>query len=546
MKRRIIQFIFFYTIFPLVYGQTLIRFVPNQFLRNKQNNLIGKIEQLGSKFGEKVRIELPNKILNLNLTRSNIKQYNTIITSDGEIPSKVEIYQDYGQNEKYFIATLDKQFYSLYIIDNEHFSSLEKTNDLQATYIENEAIEQNISGKIIDEDINKTKGIPQKNIRNSLVNGCIEIPIAFVCDYAHVQKNLLDKSIAEIEADNLLKLAASQELFGYYAFDAKINFKVIGQMLYDKPDQATWEEDDLEIPLGRLATSISNFLKKPAGWEKQKLLTYIAITGRDYGDTNIWGVGASTLKEFEMGIAVVKGFFTGSKFLWILTHELGHVFGASHDDLNSSIMFPFFYGYGLNWSFKSKTEINKTLNDLNEKKWLRVCPELQLSWDVEKDSLTLFCQTNYEDINDVFTLELSSDNSKTWQKIQEKKSKTSFKYQFRIPQKQEYITGLPLRIRQSGVNEIISNTINIIITATETNSTFTKPTVYIDNIDNRLVIKPLEQSFVEVFDINGRLMTQLELANQENLIDIKEWMRGVYFVKILSNPMIVYKVLKDN
>lgn len=546
MKRRIILFIFFYTIFPLVYGQTLIRFVPNQFLRNKQNNLTGKIEQLGSKFGEKVRIELPNKILNLNLTRSNIKQYNTIITSDGEIPSKVEIYQDCGQNEKYFVATLDNQFYNLYIIDNEHFSSLEKTNDLKATYIENEAIEQNISGKIIDEDINKTIGVSQKNIQNSLVNGCIEIPIAFVCDYAHVQKNLLDKSIAEIEADNLLKLAASQELFGYYSFDAKINFKVIGQILYDKPGQATWEEDDLEIPLGRLATSISNFFKKPAGWEKQKLLTYIAITGRDYGDTNIWGVGASTLKEFEMGIAVVKGFFTGSKFLWILTHELGHIFGASHDDVNSSIMFPFFYGYGLNWSFKSKTEINKTLNDLNEKKWLRVCPQLQLSWDVEKDSLTLFCQTNYEDINDVFTLELSSDNSKTWQKIQEKKSKTSFKYQFRIPQKQEYITGLPLRIRQTGVNEIISNTINIVITATETKSTFTKPIVYIDNVDNKLVIKPLEPSFVEVFDINGRLMTQLELANQENLVDIKEWMRGVYFVKILSNPMIVYKVLKDN
>lgn len=530
----------------MVYGQTLIRFVPNQFLRNKQNNLTGKIEQLGSKFGEKVRIELPNKILNLNLTRSNIKQYNTIITSDGEIPSKVEIYQDCGQNEKYFVATLDNQFYNLYIIDNEHFSSLEKTNDLKATYIENEAIEQNISGKIIDEDINKTIGVSQKNIQNSLVNGCIEIPIAFVCDYAHVQKNLLDKSIAEIEADNLLKLAASQELFGYYSFDAKINFKVIGQILYDKPGQATWEEDDLEIPLGRLATSISNFFKKPAGWEKQKLLTYIAITGRDYGDTNIWGVGASTLKEFEMGIAVVKGFFTGSKFLWILTHELGHIFGASHDDVNSSIMFPFFYGYGLNWSFKSKTEINKTLNDLNEKKWLRVCPQLQLSWDVEKDSLTLFCQTNYEDINDVFTLELSSDNSKTWQKIQEKKSKTSFKYQFRIPQKQEYITGLPLRIRQTGVNEIISNTINIVITATETKSTFTKPIVYIDNVDNKLVIKPLEPSFVEVFDINGRLMTQLELANQENLVDIKEWMRGVYFVKILSNPMIVYKVLKDN
>jgi hypothetical protein len=545
MKRCIIIFLLFYAISPFVYSQTIIRFVSNKFLRNSENNEIGKVEQIGSSFDGKVNFELPDKTLKLKLTSSTIKQYKTIVTSEGEIPSTVEIYEDCRQNEKYFVATLNKQFYSLYILNNEYFSCLEKINTTQATYIRNETIEENISGEI-DEDINKMVSTSQKNNRNSSVNGCVEFPTAFICDYSYVQKNLFDKTIAEIEADNLLKLAASQELFGEYAFDAKINFKVIGQIFYDKPGQAPWQEDDLKMPLGRIASSISNFFKKPLGWEKYKLLTYIAITGQDYGDTKIWGVGASVLKEYEMGTAVVKGFFSGIKFLWILTHELGHVFGASHDELNSSIMFPFFEGYGLNWSAKSKTEINKTLNDLNDKNWLRVCPELQLSWDIEKDSITLFYETNYEAIDDVFILEFSSDNSKTWQKIGENKSKNAKKYQFRLPQTKEYISGLPIRIRQNGTNEIISNTIKIIVTALDDNTIYYKSSVFINNISNELVVRSLTPSLVEVYDIVGRLKLQFESTESEHKININSWMRGIYFVKVSSNSTITYKILKDN
>lgn len=545
MKKYIILFFLINTILPLAYSQMVIRFVPNQFSRNTQKNETGKIEQIGSEFEGKIKIELPNKTLKLNLLRSHIKQYNTIFTSDGEIPSKVEIYEDCSQNEKCFIATLDNQFYSLYMLENNHLSILEKNNNKEATYIQNETIEHIISERI-DEDINKATIISQKNNRNSTVNGCLEFPIAFVCDYTHVQNNLFNKSMAEIEADNLIKLAATQELFGQYTFDAKINFKVIGQLLYDKIGQAPWEEDDLQMPLGRMATSISNFLKKPLGWEKYKLLTYVAITGKNYGNPDIWGVGASSLKEYEMGIAVVKGFFSGSKFLWILTHELGHVFGASHDEEGSSIMYPFFYGYGLNWSYKSKTEINKTLNDLNDKQWLRNCPELILNWDIDKDSLTFFCQTKNEAVDDVFTLEFSSDNSKTWKKIAEIKSTNAFKYHFKIPQTKEYTSGLPMRVRQHGTNEVISNTINIIITAIEDITTSSKPLVYINNLNNELIIKSLMPSLVEIYDINGRLKTQFELTKQELLIDMKEWTRGIYFVKMQSNPTKVYKILKDN
>ncbi|MES2796982.1 MAG: T9SS type A sorting domain-containing protein [Bacteroidota bacterium] len=547
MKKYLLLILLITPTFHFTFSQTIIRFLPNELSKNEniQHKQIGKIEQNGISFEGKLDIELPDRTLKLNLVRSSIKQYKTITTSAGEISSNVEIYEDCSRNQKCFIATTNNRFYSIYILENEKFTSLENTKIEQATYIKNGSIDKAISEKIrIDVDINKAVSLSQKNKRNRTVSGCSEFPIAFICDYAHFQNNILKKSIAEIEADNLLRLAATQELFSDYAFDAKIYFKAIGQIIYDKPGETPWEYEELDVPLGRLASAIE-FTKKPSSWEKQKLLTYIIITGLDYGDQTIWGVGRSSLKEFEMGTAVIKGFKSQSQTLWLLTHELGHVFGASHVDVGS-IMFPFFDGYGLNWSSKSKAEINTTLNDLNDKKWLKICPKLQLSWDIEEDSLTLFYETNYEAIDDVFTIEFSSDNSKTWQKITEVKSKNAYKYQLRVPATKVYLSGIPIRIRQTGTNEITSNTINVVVTALEERPPLSKSLVYIKNNSNELIINSLTPSKVLVFDVFGKKICQMESTKNEYSIDVKVWNRGIYFVKILSNPSRVYKVFKEN
>lgn len=523
-----------------VFAQTIIRFKANKNQIDSKNQEFGQIEQAGENFIGKTILQLGDKKNNLSLTKSPIKNYKNVILTQGEVLSEVEIFVDCSQTTKYFIATINKQFYSLLMLENDNLSRLERVKDGVSVYKKHTFIEEQIKEQM---DIDLPSKPDLTNLRTNNVSGCVEFPIAFIVDFAQYQRyEGVENGTAKLEADNLLKIAAVQELFAPYAFNARINFKVIGQMIFDKPGMSPWPEDDKKINLGQLISYAATAVKKPVEWQNSKLLITMIITGVDYESPFIYGRGGSNPKEQELGQAIVKGFLDKERLVWVMAHELGHVFGASHDD--GSIMAPLYEGRGYNFSLKSKAEINAVLNNLDTNKWLNVCPEVVLNWDAKSDSLVFFCQTSHDKIGDFFTLEYSEDKAQNWTKIIEIKSSEKFKYQFIIPQKKEYIVGLYFRVRQSGINNITSEATYILLTQTEENKTTKKPVVFLDNKNNRLIINGLEAENIKLFDIYGRQLLHENSINHEHTIDLSMFSAGIYIVRIEGKSVFTYKVFK--
>lgn len=523
-----------------VMAQTIIRFKSNKIQTDSKKQEFGEIIQTGSNFIGKTMLELGDEKINLSLKKSPIKNYKSVIYTEGEVLSEVEIFVDCSQTTKYFMATINKQFYSLLMLENGHLSRLERIKDDVSVYTKNTSIEEQIKEQI---DVDLLSKPDLTNLRTKNVSGCVEFPIAFVVDFAQFQRyQNIENGRAKLEADNLLKIAAAQELFAPYAFNARISFKVIGQMVFDKPGMAPWPEDDKKINLFQLVSYAATAIKKPVEWQNSKLLITMIITGVDYESPYIYGRGGNNPKESDLGQAIVKGFLDNEKLIWIIAHELGHVFGASHDD--NSIMAPLYEGRGYNFSVKSKAEINAVLNNLDMNKWLNVCPEILLNWDTKGDSLVFFCQTSHDKIGDFFTLEYSEDKARNWTKAIEIKSSEKFKYQFIIPQKKEYVAGLYFRIRQSGINNITSEATYIVLTPTEENKTTIKPVVFLDNKNNKLIINGLEAEKIKLFDIYGRQILHENSINHEHIIDLSIFPTGIYIVRLEGKSVFTYKVFK--
>lgn len=534
-------FVFILLISNPVIAQTIIRFKANKIQIDSKNQEFGQIEQAGGNFIGKTILQLGDEKINLSLTKSPIKNYKNVIYTQGEASSEVEIFVDCTQTTKYFIATINKTFYSLLMLENDNLSRLERIKDGVSVYKKHTFIEEQIKEQM---DVDLPSKPDLTNLRTNNVSGCVEFPIAFIVDFAQYQKyEGVENGRAKLEADNLLQIAAVQELYAPYAFNARISFKVIGQMVFDKPGMAPWPEDDKKINLGQLISYAATAIKKPLAWQNSKLLITMIITGVDYESSNIYGRGGSNPKESDLGQAIVKGFLDNERLTWVMAHELGHVFGASHDD--GSIMAPLFEGRGYNFSLKSKAEINAVLNNLDTNKWLNVCPEIVLNWDTKSDSLVFFFQTSHDKIGDFFTLEYSEDKAQNWTKIIEIKSSEKFKYQFIIPQKKEYIAGLYFRVRQSGINNIISEAAYILLTPTEDNKTTTIPIVFLDNINDKLIIRPLQMEDVKVYDIYGRQLLNESMMNHEHTIDLSMFSTGIYIVRLEGKSVFTYKVFKE-
>lgn len=521
-------------------AQTIIRFQPNNLKINSKNQEVGKIDQIGDSFIGKTIVQLSDKKINLSLTKSPIKNYEYINHAVGESLSEVEIFVDCSQTTKYFMATINKQFYSLLMLENGHLSSLEKTKNDTSYYKKNTEIEPQLREQI---DVDLPSKIDLSNLKTSNASGCVEFPIAFIVDYAQYQRYAdFENGRAKLEADNLLQIAAVQELYAPYAFNARISFKVIGQMVFDKPGMTLWPEDDKKINLSQLITYAATALKKPLEWQNSRLLITMIVTGVDYESPNIYGRGGSNPKEYDLGQAIVKGFLGKEKTVWVMAHELGHVFGASHDD--GSIMAPLYEGRGYNFSIKSKAEINAVLNILDTNKWLKACPEILLNWDTKNDSLVFLFQTNYDKLGDFFTLEYSEDKAQTWTKIFEIKSSEKFKYQFALPQKKEYISGLYFRVRQSGINNITSDNTYILLTPTEEKEAIVQPIVFLDNTSNKLIVKSLQIENVKVYNTYGRQLLHESISNYEQSIDLSMITYGIYIVRLEGKSVFTYKVFK--
>lgn len=523
-----------------IVAQTIIRFQPNNLKIDSENQEIGKIEQIGEDFTGKTIIQLSNKKINLSLTQSPIKNYKHITYTNGELLSQVEIFVDCSQSTKYFLATINKQFYSLLMLENGHLSSLEKTEKNISIYKKNTVIEPQLSEQI---DMDLPSKVDLTNLKTNTASGCVEFPIGFIVDYAQYQRYAgIENGRAKLEADNLLQVAAVQELYAPYAFNARISFKVLGQMILDKPGMSLWPEDDKKINLGQIITYASTAIKKPLEWQNSKLLITMIITGVDYESPYIYGRGGSSPKESDLGQAIIKGFLGKDKSIWIMAHELGHVFGASHDD--ASIMSPLYEGRAYNFSLKSKAEINAVLDILDTNKWIKVCPELSLNWDIQNDSLLFICRTNYDKLGDSFTVEYSENNVQTWNKVAEIKSSEKFKYQFALPLKKEYISGLYYRVRQSGINNMTSEPAYILLTPTEEEKISNQPVVFLDNTSNQLIINSLGVENVKIYDFYGRQLLHENIINQEQMIDISTFSTGIYIVRLEGKSVFSYKIFK--
>lgn len=539
MKKVILLFLLLFEAALLAQGQTIVRFKPEVSTISLPEK--GKIEQIGHDFTQMLRIELPHKTLRLNLTPSRLKQYQILYTSEGEQPSRAELFEAIDNNQKYYITTINRQFHGLLMLEDGHLVTLEKTKDSLFTF------QKIISGEhsgisCAQNQVNHPAFSPAR-AHAPLLSGCFEFPIAFVCDYAHY--HFFGEKISEIEADNLLKLAAAQETWSPYAFNAEIVFKAIGQLIFTNNDTPPWSLDGTRA-LGTLWGELNNSWEKPKEWKKYKSLIVTGVTGINYGSTPgellTWGYGGTGQNEFSLGTILMKGFLGKPQSKWLFAHELGHVFGAGHDEEGGYVMQSTYSGNS--WSPRSKSSINGTLDNLESKKLLKQCSTLILSYELSKDSLTFGWTTNYIAADDFFAVEYSQDEQKTWLGLGQIASTGSFSYKYRSVNKLPLGQVTYFRVRQQGMNLITSNVLTVSITGIAPESSIEDAVVYPNPFTNQLTVKNLTSRSISVYDQTGKLIQRVNISKPYFQIDTSSWASGIYFIQPEENDSKVYKIVK--
>lgn len=525
-------------------AQTTVRFVPENTLKNGTEQPLGRgrIEQTGQGFTQKLRIELPQKTLNLILSPSRLKQYGTILTSEGEEPSKVNFFEAIDHDQKYYVAAIDRQFYGLLMVEDGDLVSLEKSNDSLYSYQKispNGALAYSCNHD--HQPVAKTSAFAR--VGAALLSGCYEFPVGFVSDYAHYR--FLNQNRAELEADNLLKLAAAQEIWGPYVFNANISFIVIGQVIQTNEMDPPWTTDSRKS-LGMVWGELNNSWTKPASWKKYKSLIVTGVTGINYGTTpnelNTWGYGGGGQNEFGMGTVVLKNFPNAAQTRWLLAHELGHAFGAGHDEFSGYVMFS---QYGAaSWSPKSKETINGTLDRLETQKLLAQCAVINLRYELKKDSLAMAWQTNYDVLGDSFVIEHSLDAQKTWATIDTFPSAGISSYQKTLAYTLPMGTTAYFRVRQQGQKTITSNVVMVSITGLENEPLNENVSIYPNPFFNQLTIKTLTPQSVIIYDLTGREILRIATPKNYHIIDAASWSSGSYFIQLNGSASKVYKVVK--
>lgn len=541
MKKKLLFLCLFSGISLIMQAQTLIRFVPDKSFKSIDAQTLGRgtIRQTGNDFSGEVHIELPEKTLQLRFRPSPIKQYNKVQTSTGEQPSQAELYEAVDDQKKYYLTTIRKQFSGLFLSENGNYSGIAQSKDAFYSYQKmtpNDSADYRCAYNSIISSITTTA-----RLRPTALPTCLEFPVAFVNDYMYYLFSNFDA--AKVEADNLMRLATTQEIFSPYAFKAEITFKAIGHMVYTNQASSPWTTE-ITRSLADPATDLQLYWVKPDTWKKHKSLIVAGITGINFQGTlpgygSLWGYTKATQNEFGMGSFLIKGFLNADQSRWIFAHEMGHIFGAQHD---SDIRYLMYQLYSTTqWSPFSKTSINSMLDDLNLKNLLRQCPVMTLTYEVEKDSLAFVWKTNYDDLSDSFVIEYSSDEQKTWQSLTQIPAKGVFDYKLRLISKAPLSAITYYRVRQKGFNQIISNVLRISITSSENTAEFIK--VFPNPVTNQLNIQLLVADNISIYTITGKRLFRTNAKQSLHLIDTAAWPTGIYFVQA-DNSKQVYKVIK--
>lgn len=522
----------------VVYSQTIIRFVPHKSLKSSSSQTLvsGQIKQIGNDFSHEVQLELPDRKLNLQFRPSAIKQYDKIYTSDGERPSQAELYEASSGKQKYYLTSINKQFHGLFFSENEEYWSIDKQDGSFYTYqkiSKTEDLESVCAYDLPEQSLSTAKA----RIKSPAMALCVEFSVGFVCDYKQYIGS--GANIAKLEAENLKRLAIIQIIFSPFTFKTDIAFKAIGHMIYTDEDSSPWTTNANKILSEPLADLHSNW-QKPEVWKKHKALIVIGITGINFSGIYI-GYAKSMQNKLGMGTFIIKGFLDASQSVWVASHEMGHIFGAQHDGRGdgASLMQP---NYSTtNWSKRSKDAINAALDDLDQRKLLYECSQISLSYELEKDSITFEWQTNYDDLEDKFIIEFSSDKEKTWHELSSKASKGAFTYQY------GFISQAPLseityyRVRQQGFNEIISNSVAIAITSTE--NLIENIKVFPNPFVSQIQIQLLAPDNISIYNISGKRVLNTADKQTQHTIDTSAWPAGIYFIQAKSSQK-VYKVVK--
>lgn len=179
--------------------------------------------------------------------------------------------------------------------------------------------------------------------------GCAEIEIALVGDYTHVA------ALGGTAASENERLARINEADGIFRADLNYGFSVREVVSFSQPGGPTFNN----------ASAGSAPLDAFADWKFQNLpergLAHLFVSRTTSGAVGVAYVGATCSPRFGSGVSNYLG--TGRSSSIVVTHEIGHNFGANHDASNSSfVMRPSVNPFATEFSSGSQAQINSHVN----------------------------------------------------------------------------------------------------------------------------------------------------------------------------------------
>jgi hypothetical protein len=355
------------------------------------------------------------------------------------------------------------------------------------------------------------------------VTGCRVVKLALVTDLS-----VGNTRTEETEAKLLAWVAATQAYFDV-SFDTALRLQVSALFIPTKesPFPADWGQN-----FGDVNSYMKQWLNKQ-GFSTGQVDVTVGLTGANYQTGTF--LGYTFNDPLSLGTIMMK--IQPNLTVALLTHELGHVFGASHDAQDFTyVMSPTVTGNSGRWSQQSKDAINAFLTRPEITSRLRECPTLVFNAADSNQVVHLQWEASYEEEVAAYVVSFDAQDDGRLQVLDTLPAKgnpqqaSRYHWVHTTPRPGRNIYWLT-QLSRSGA--VLSRQQAVVTVKLDGGSSRPlvriSPSPFVDKL--QIELTPQNQALA-IYDAAGRLWFKQVVNSNTVIIPTSHWPGGVYVVRV--------------